>query len=255
MSDEETKNLGQPVGEGQETKSEPKAITQEDLEKMKTEMKAEAFKQYQGIQRVVSQKDDEIKRLKESLAKNTDFSTLIEVAERQAVANGDSETLAKIAALKVAETEKKRVLAIEAQLAQQQQLTEQKRVDLESRIRTAGQDPEDVKFDNVWLAWELAAKADGDFSRAEKRLDKLLAGAKPAEKPGEKKVETEAEIEERIRRKILEESGSLDKEKLGSPSKGSLPIFTEEQIKDKAFFNAHKLEIIKAQEEGRIKYS
>jgi len=205
----------------------PTAITKEDLDKLKADIKAEALveaqEKYKGFQRVVSRVQEENKKLKEQLGKSTDFSTLLDLDEKQAVSYGDNVSLAKISALKMAESEKQRQLAMEIQLAKQQEITEAKRQEIESKIIAAGKNVEDPEFDNVWLAWELSAKADGDFSRAESRLEKILKSGKVV-KGDEKGKETEAQLRERIEREVLEKNGLLKKEE-ASPA-GSKKVFT-----------------------------
>lgn len=238
------------VTENKETE-EPKPITAEDLLKIKEEAVKEAFEQYKGIQRVISKVQDENKKLKEQLGQTTDFSNLLELAEQQALSYGDTESLTRIAALKVADAEKQRKLAFEQQLAKQQEITENKRTEIESKIKASGQDPEDPKFDNVWLAWELAASVDGDFSKADKRLEKLIGTAKTEPKTNPP-AESEAQLREKLEREILEKHGLLEKEKLGSGA-SSKRIFTTSQISNRDFWEKNKEEILKAQSEGRIK--
>jgi len=224
---------------------EPKAITMGDLEKFKEEAKSAAFEQYKGIQRVVSRVQEENKRLKEQLQQTTDYSTLLELAERQALDYGDNEAISRITQLKRTDLERQRKREYEEQLARQQAIVEDKRMEIETKIRQAGADPEDAKFDNVWLAWELAAKADGDFSRAEKRLEKLIGTA-------QKVVETPEQLKERLEREILEKHGLLEKEKLSSAGVSNR-VFTVSQLEDRNFWEANREEILKAQIEGRIK--
>jgi hypothetical protein len=230
---------------------EPKAITMGDLEKFKEEAKSAAFEQYKGIQRVVSRVQEENKRLKEQLQQTTDYSTLLELAERQALDYGDNEAISRITQLKRTDLERQRKREYEEQLARQQAIVEDKRMEIETKIRQAGADPEDAKFDNVWLAWELAAKADGDFSRAEKRLEKLIGTAQKVAEP--KKVgETPEQLKERLEREILEKHGLLEKEKLSSAGVSNR-VFTVSQLEDRNFWEANREEILKAQIEGRIK--
>lgn len=215
MVDEEQKQLETAPEES--VKEETPEVDPKELGKQ--EGYREAMEKYKGIQRVVSKVESENKKLKEQIEKlqTTDYTTLLDLAERQAREASDAEGLEKIAALRVAETKKQQQRTLELQLAKQQEVIDSKREEIEQKIKESGQDPDDVKFDNVWLAWELAGAKDGDFSRVDKRLSKLLGTGKSVEKS-----------EESDKRKELEAKGLLKPE--GVAPAGAVGSYTRQQI-------------------------
>ena len=199
-----------PEEEVVEAKVEPKAYTQEELDALRAEAmelgKAEAFKEYQGIQRTVTKQDRKIKELEGRLAQpqtSADrrvMSGMLEELDRQAkeAYGSDPEAQSRIAKLRGQLLEEERLQAV-------QTYTQQWRGKLDQKIKEAGFDPGDDMFADVDEAFDVAYAIDGKFERAERKLDRILKATPKKEiKPtieGKPKPETE---DERIARKAKE---------------------------------------------------
>lgn len=222
MDTEKTENLSQ--SETQEAQPENQtsvnetstAITRDDLNKIKEEAKAEALNQYKGIQRVIDKVQRENKTLKEQLSKiqsqPADLDAVYETLESNARAAGDTEAAAKIAILRDAEAKRKQNSAATSKFIEQDRIIQEEREKLEVRMNEAGLDPDDPKFDRVWAEFKVAANTDGNFTEANRLLDKRI-GKKAEEKAEVKAVETEKQMRERIEREVLEKHGLLTPEK------------------------------------------
>lgn len=161
--------------------------------------------------RTLQQKYDKLYKQQSEPGKNDSTRLMLDEIERlgSSVYSDDSNAQARISTLKAEIGRIEQAAQYNTKMREQQQIAGDKRVELEDKIREAGGDPEDIKFDGVWDSWELSSLADGKFERADTRLDKILK-VKPAET---KPVETEDKIRERIERETLE------KYKLTSPEK------------------------------------
>lgn len=222
----------QPVSQEatEEVTGEPKTLTEQDIERIFTE-------KYKGIQRTLNQKDSELKNLKKELdtLRKTPSSTgdMIALLELQARESADPGMLAAIASLRQKEATRQAAEYQASQYAEQKRLTTEKRNAMEDQIKEAGEDPDDPKFDRVWSELSVASKSDGDWGEAESTLAKRLSSKSKATstKKDAKKPETEAEIEERVRRKLMEEKGLLNKEKiLPVDTSGATVTLTRQQL-------------------------
>uniref|UniRef100_A0A6M3KTR3 Uncharacterized protein n=1 Tax=viral metagenome TaxID=1070528 RepID=A0A6M3KTR3_9ZZZZ len=192
----------------------------------------EEFAKYQGIQRAISKKDAEIKRLQAELTKtptsqSSILSKMVDVMEEEGGTNP-------------------RISQLKAELAQEQQREKwntyvgSARSGMEDEIREAGFDPDDPKFDRANAAFE-AATVHGDFSRAKTILDKVLKTVGP--KVEEKKVETskqetaeqmKARIREEVKLELMKENDELKTDTgLSSGGGGSWEDFTQEFVQGK----------------------
>jgi len=207
------------VQEPQEPESEAQTgtLTQEERDEILKQARDEAFEQYKGIQRVIAQKDKEIaalKRLADSKSTTTSLARdEILLAEMKARQTEFGESNPRIAQLETA-------LALERQHDQQaqqemqrEQYTQTWREKLEQRISSSGLDPEGEQFEDFWDYFQDRYRVDGEFERADKKLDRILKGVKPVEKPGVKKENPEVnldEIRKEERRKVMDEYGLLE---------------------------------------------
>jgi len=240
---------------------EPKAYTQEELDALRAEAmelgKAEAFKEYQGIQRTVTKQDRKIKELEGRLAQpqtSADrrvMSGMLEELDRQAkeAYGSDPEAQSRIARLRGQ-------LLEEEQMQARQAYTQQYREKLDQKIKEAGFDPSDDMFADVDEAFDVAYAIDGKFERAERKLDRILKSATPAKeiKPaieGKPKPETEDERIERKAKEFLIKQGLIPTG-ISGPSAGGEPSFTEDQIADREFYEKNREAILKAYQKGRI---
>jgi len=144
-----------------------------------------------------------------------------------------------------------RIAQLEAEIARERQMetiqkqrdaiegyTNQWRGKLEDKIRGAGENPTDEKFDRVWDAFEIAYVKDGKFERADERLDRILTKIKPS-KPEDETFEKRLDEE---KRKWMEEHGLLTSE-TGLPSASGSPrtkaeaakLYTEGKLSDKDY--------------------
>lgn len=237
--------------------AQAKTYTQEELDAAKAEIKTDADKQYQGIQRVVSQKDQKIKELE---AKPTQPSiggddTVLEflLQDRKSKAAELGETDPMIAKLEAELAERKQKQSQGAQLRWQEQVTQQQGEKFDQQIKEAGLDPSDERLDDFHDAFE-DAKEDGKFGKAERKLDRILGKIKPSESKGkETEEDTFAKRLEEEKRKWMEEHGLLATE-TGGPSAGGQRSFTAEEIRTMSYkdFKANKEAINAAYIEGRV---
>lgn len=222
---------------GTEIEAKAKTFTQEELDAFKAEIEAEADKRYQGIQRVVSKKDQEIERLRKAQPRETGDDTLLEVMlqDRRSKATELGEPDPVIARLETELAQRKRKQTQEAQLRWQEQVTQQHREKFDQRIQEAGLDPNDERLDDFQDAFE-DAQEDGRFGKAERKLNRILSKVK--EPKGKGKSETDEErierlAEEKLRAK-MEEQGLLITETGGpSASSGSWLEFEKRYIAGK----------------------
>jgi len=221
--------------------TEPKTFTQEELDaqiaEAKESGKAEATEGYKGIQRTVSEKAEEIKRLKSQLGqpRSGSLKTLLEKLARRGADSYDPAEQAEIGQLLSQYGQ-------EEQQAAQQTYMAQKKEELSQKIIAGGFDPNDEQFDSVWDAYS--------FEEAERRVGRALAKAKPKES---KKEETEEQVRERIKREVLEEEG-LTKQPAGSPPAGGKRSWTRAELDAMPYAEYKKNEeaIDAAFREGRI---
>ena len=199
------------------TTDERLALIEEELQKAKSlaEEKDKGF-------RTLQQKYDRLYKARTVDEPDSTVSTInkkiVDELDRQRNPNyaDDPQSQERIQALKIelakAEAEESR----KAQLRKQESMANEAKESLEDKIREAGFEPEDEKFDTVWDKWDLARLADGKFERAEEKLTRILSRAKPKEETVEEKkpVETEEQMRERLEREILEERGLTKPEKV-----------------------------------------
>ncbi len=110
-------------------------------------------------------------------------------------------------------------------------------------------------------AFEYARDVTGDFTKAHKRLEKVIGKTKKTNetkgdgtKVDEKKPETESQLRERIEREVLEKHGLLNKEKV-NPSTGGGRSWTKQQIAQMSpeEFAKNEEAIFEAVQRGKIK--
>ena len=225
-------------------------LSQEEIDariaEAKERGKADAWEEYQGIQRVVAQKDQKIVELERQVAQasKTVEDDLVEILlqERKGKASeyGEEDTL---------------IPKLEGILAKRKEA--QKQTQLQAYYS---------KADAIYKKAEEAYSEDdvdslhairtliraGDFDLAEKKIAK--ASKREEKKEAEAKTDTSPFVSEEAKRKWMEEHGLLESE-TPSPSGGSRRFFTREQIAGMSIDEYTKLqaEINKAWEEGRIK--
>lgn len=193
--------------------TEPQTIsmTREELDAKVAEAKAEAMKEYQGIQRIIAKKDQEIEYLRGQTSKprtsTPAYKALLDALEAGQDALGEPNPKLTLAKQIIAEEEKRE--AQEVVYRQQEAIANKAKDDLANKIKEANLNPEDEMFDDVWDAWDLSNALDGKFERAERKLSRILKNVKPPEK--------KEEDEEEIARKVLEKKGLL-KSETGGPS-------------------------------------
>jgi len=145
---------------------------------------------------------------------------IIDELERQRNPNyaDDADAQVRIQALRNELTTAEREETRKAQMRRQESLSEESKGNLEDKIREAGQDPDDEKFDVVWTEWRLSSLADGKFDNVENKLGKILTRMKPKEteevKPVDDEKKTEAEMRERIEREVIEKYNLNPEDKL-----------------------------------------
>jgi len=235
-----------------EPEPELKTYTQEEYDALQVQIKEEELAKYQGLQRVVSQKDQKIKELEaRAIQPPTTFRGGSKVGElllqeMRARQTEYGEPNPRIAELE-AEIAKERQQELAEQQAQYRQLKET--IDgYRKRTENIGLTEDDEEY---WEIHDLVTEQK--FKRADIKLKKL---EEAKVKPEPKSKETEDErierlAEEKLRAK-MEEKGLLSSEPSG-PSAGSERTFTAEQIADRKFYEEHREAILKAYAEGKIK--
>ena len=248
-----------------EDKTQDKTYTQEELDAFtktaKEEAEAEAWEKYQGIQKTLNEKDLIIKGLQSKPQPPTTStppttSLMLGLMKKQAEDSGDQEALARISQIEVATQQEQARLDYQARLKQQQAETNQKREEFEQKIKQAGLDPTDEMFDPTWDAFELADMRDGNWGKAENRLDRILSKNKPEGAKGE----TEEQMRERIERETQEKLG-LNKPEGAKPSGSStsIPTNIEEfrkwiaSMSQEEYEENYAAEVNKMRRQGEIK--
>jgi len=200
----------------------PTQLTEDRIKELiseaRAEGKAEATEQYKGFQRTVSKTQRENAELKQRLeglpAPQNTLTQELMVAELKQM---DAEN-PRIAQLEQAIMLEKQKVEAQTRYNTQQSEARTERTKLEEQIEAAGFDIEDEAFEDVWDDWSVANKLDGDWSRPQRKLKRILKKQTPipvAEKPDDTKEKAEAA------RKKAEEEGSLITE-TGSPSAGGM---------------------------------
>ncbi len=186
-------------------------FTQEQEDKM-NEMFDEKYK---TIQRTINRKDEEIRTLKTQPQPSKAMATMVSEIEKLSQANPDSDpaSQARIAALR-------QELQTEEDRAYQETTIRQNEERLNQLIVNAGHDPTDDKFEPVWDAFSVDS-IDGKFTRADRKLQKILNTVEPQKV--EVKVETEKNIEDEVQKRLRVEMANrnmLDSE-ITTPSGGT----------------------------------
>lgn len=182
-----------------------------EIESRFEEKEKQFQKQYQGLQKVVAKKDKEIQELK-GKSTTSPYKRIIEEMEQSEYA--DPSRLQRLRAeLEAAENEERMNQALAYAQGEKEKLTKQ--------IEEAGFDPEDDMFVDVDIAYDNAFYGNGDFSKAQKKLNQILKqNKKEVPKVEEKKLTIDdipEELREEIYRQRMEKSGQLDTEE-GGPS-------------------------------------
>ena len=99
----------------------------------------------------------------------------------------------------------------------QQRTINTEREELEKRITDAGLSSSDEKLIDVWESFSVAETQTGDFTFANKRLDRIIKSVMPKE---EKKEAKEPDVEEGVR-KEMEKRGLLNTD-TGGPSASAM---------------------------------
>jgi len=226
----------QPVVEVQ-PEAQTKTFTQEEMDTLFDE-------KYKTIQRTLSKKDQEIARLSKqgTQTSKTPLDAIATALEAQGIPTD----------------------GIRAEAQRQDQIEKMdayangERQRLSQKIVDAGLDPSDSIFDDAWESFEMTNKLDGEFSRVDKRVDKIIGSAKPEDKVEPKGTleDLDKAIEERAREK-LEKEGQLSAEP-AVPSGGAVgQTYTVSELKNmgpKEYRKAFPAvtDLLKAQSEGRI---
>ncbi len=196
--------------ETEQGKEQPAQPNEVDVLKSQLAEKEKQVEQWQkeskAHQAQVTKKAQELQRLQSQLqkpAQSNVSSELLKLYEEQDPTNPRIQSL-------------KAQLAREEQWARQNQITSDAKGGLEQKIREKGLDPEDEQFDSVWDAFIMAEVKDGNFTRADKRLDRILGRQKSPEIKEQPKKSEEVN-EEEVARKYLEKKGLLTSE-TGHPS-------------------------------------
>jgi len=163
----------QPVAE---VTPQPEVITQEkydaDLKAAKEEAKEAAWEKYQGIQKTIAKKDDEIRRLRETTVKPNGMTQIL-LDEMRARQVETGETNPRIAALEREIAQEKLQEAENQRLATQTRIVAEEWEELESTAKEAGYDINDPKFNDIVKTFE-EAKNTGMFERAHRKMDRIL---------------------------------------------------------------------------------
>lgn len=117
----------------------------------------------------------------------------------------------------------------------------------------AGRSGTDLNDPKLREASELYNSGDYEAAlesaKAALKGDTMSSEAKPTPKAYATAEEAEQEIQRRVKEELAKGRGKIDI----APPSGGKRIFTQEQIADRAFWEANREEILKAQVEGRIK--
>ena len=235
-----------------EAESEPETETPNPDEELitliaqaKEQGKLEAQEQYKGIQRAVDKKDKRIAELEKSAPPPVATGVSANKAVIDALEEGDY-TKARAA---IAQEEQRQTTESQRQVQLQRQatVTREKQEELSDKITTANLDPDDEMFDRVWDAFKYARDVDGDFTDAEKRLNRVLSKQSPKETKDKPEVSTDVQ---EAARKMLAEKGLL-KTETGGPSASAMSWVDFEKA-----FNESKIPFAvyeeRAKREGKI---
>ena len=197
----------QPEGE---VLPQTKTFTQEEMDVLVAQARDEEKEVYKGIQRTVSAKDEEIKRLRESGKPQSDNSGLGQVMLDEMKASQEFGTVnPRVAQLEsLLSTEKTKQARAEA-TQRGDEITREYRTKLNKKIGDIGLDPSDERFDDVWDTFEIAYAVDGKFERAEKKLDRILTKVKPEEKTKETTEDEVKRLAKEMSDTFLKEGGYL----------------------------------------------
>jgi len=195
----------EPIEEETPVEAQTKTYTQEELEAQIAQAKEEEQNKYKGYQRVVSAREREIERLKMQVAQPTSHADELLLEELEARQTELGETNPRIAKLRAEIAKEKQREAQQAQIQWQERMTQEWRDKFDQRIKEAGLDPDNEKFDDFHDAFE-DAQEDGRFGKAERKLNRILA-TKPKEKPVTD--DKYAKLLDEEKRKWMEEQGLL----------------------------------------------
>lgn len=224
--DDEEKVLGGESDEEPQPPAEPEYITKDQHEAQQKEL-------YDKLNATLSKQGAENKRLKQELdsfkTQPPPIDTTAFVQESIALENLKNQARedptvnaqvtqqqAKVDALSRAKTAAETKLKIDKENAEQ-------RVKLEEQITEAGLNPDDDSFEGVWDAFDFASAIDGNFAKAQRKLDRALKKEKPVEET-KSQTPTETPNEDKIREderlKVMREHGLLVTDD-GGPSASS----------------------------------
>lgn len=210
---EEKEQLEEPEKETPEPDASTKTVSQEEIDALVATAaekgKAEAWEEYQGIQRVVSQKDQRIKELEEREAqpsKSDDDLLQILIDERKGKPSEYGEADPLIPKLESIVSKRKQAQS-QAQVA-----TFNRKADAVYKRAEEAYGEDDV--DNLHSIRTLIRA--GDFDLAEKKLAKVTK-KEPPKKEEKQEVADDTFVSEEAKRKWMEEHGLLESE-TGLPS-------------------------------------
>lgn len=240
--------------------NETPKYTQEQLDAFtkaqREEFEKEKEEGYKGIQRVLSEREREIEQLKSrtqgASTAPTSNQAMLELMEKKARDEGDTQMLADISAIKVRTYQEQTLQSQQKKAEELRRETESERGKVEARIKEAGLDPNDDTLDGVWDAFRFAEAVDGKWEVPNKRLDKVLSKTK---KPvADETKETEEQMRERHEREFIERN-KLNMPERAIPSGKSQRSFTRAQIDAMPFkeFQENQAEINRARREERLK--
>ncbi len=209
----------------------PKTLTQEEVDAILAEKEqriADLAKENENIRKTQSKVDKELVRLKSQAP--TPISTqatlrVLDLLEKEASRSSEyDDPTAK--QTRLSEIQGIRNTLVQTQIQEQ---TDHIRNTLQSRIKEAGFEVTDEKFESVIEAFE-----DGKFDRATRKLDKILGETKKEEpvKEGMKPQKTEAEIRAELKKEVEAEvvkKYNLAQQDTGSPSGASSSFKKTEQ--------------------------
>ena len=179
--------------------AETKTFTQEEVDALLVEKD----KAYQGIQRVVSKKVEEIEGLRTQATESTggvDTSALEFMLKDKRLQSqyGDADPM--IPVLEAEITKRKNIATQKQQYQSWHTWKTTEKGKRRQLITDAGENPDDEKFDRVWDAFNIGVNsAEGDLSEADKRVARILgtgtpkAGAKPEDE--EKRISDLVDVE------------------------------------------------------------
>jgi len=204
--------------------------------------------EYKGLQRIINRQNEELKAakargdelaaIKSEMAATREALDLL-VESNTGVLDEDSPVRKRLEASK------------KAREAAWNEQVNQKRTELAGVLKTAGTDASNPKLRGARALWE-----SGRIDEAIETTRLVLGVKETTEEPPvdnkPTKTFTEEEVQAEVDRRLKEAEVKARKPmEAGMPS-GGKHKFTVEQIKDRPFWEAHKKEIIEAQEKGLI---